>query len=123
MDRSISTLSVSTLIPSAHRVTANSLLPRVRLSVRAQVTWWTGWGQRRLLLLLLLRVLADGVDHVDRPDDDPDQGHQHDGGQARGALEHDRGHEQGDQHGPEGEHDGLPTGAVGPLGPDHAPFG
>src|ERR1700733_13357044 len=108
MDRSISTLSVSTLIPSAHRVTANSLLPRVRLSVRAQVTWWTAWGQRRLLLLP--RVLAHGVDHVDRPDDDPDQGHEHDGGQPWGPLAHDRGPEQGDHPGPEGEHDGLPTG-------------
>jgi len=28
---------------------------------------------------LLLRVLAHGVGHVDDPDNDPDQGHEHDG--------------------------------------------
>ena len=72
---------------------------------------------------LLLLLLAHGVGHVDDADDDPDQAHEHDGGAARGPLEHNRGHRQGDQHGPEGQREGLPAGAVGPLGPHHAPFG
>jgi hypothetical protein len=42
---------------------------------------------------------------------------------ARGPPEHDRGHWQGDQHGPEGQYERLTTGAVGPFGPGHAPFG
>ena len=41
---------------------------------------------------LLLRVPAHGVGHIDDADDDPDEGHEHDGGDARGSLEHDRGH-------------------------------
>jgi uncharacterized membrane protein len=72
---------------------------------------------------LRLRGLAHAIGHVDDPDDDPDQGHEHDGGQTRGPLEHDRSHRRGDQHGPEGQHDGLPTGVVGPSGPDHALLG
>jgi hypothetical protein len=43
-------------------------------------------------------MLAHGVGHVDDPGDDPD-------------------------HGSHGHHDGLPAGAVGPLGPDRALLG
>ena len=38
-------------------------------------------------------------------------------------LEHDRGHRQGRQHGPDGHHDRLPTGVVGPFGPGRAQLG
>jgi hypothetical protein len=70
-----------------------------------------------------LRMLAEGVDHVDDADDDPDQGHQHEGGDARRPLEHDRGHRQRDQHGPDSQQQGLPGRGVGPVGPEGAPLG
>jgi hypothetical protein len=70
-----------------------------------------------------LRMLAEGVDHVDDADDDPDQGHQHEGGDARRSLEHDRGHRQRDQHGPDSQQQGLPGRGVGPVGPEGAPLG
>src|SRR6202044_2501785 len=44
-------------------------------------------GSAVLVRRLRLRLLAGGVDHVDDADDDPDQGHEHEGGDARGALQ------------------------------------
>jgi hypothetical protein len=73
-------------------------------------------------VILLGRVLAQGVGHVDGADDDPDEGHEHDGGDTRRRREHDRGHEQGDRHRPPGQQEGLPGGLVHPFGPDFSSF-
>ncbi len=70
-----------------------------------------------------LRAPVHGADHVDDADDDPDQGHQHQGGHAWGPLKHDRGHRQRDQHGPDRQQQGLTGGGVGAFGPQGAALG
>src|SRR5689334_11850113 len=110
--RQIPTLPSSMLMSPTARRTALSfrLACRQTLSGGCRVTQSS---KRRLLL----RVLTYGVCHVDDADDYPDQGHEHDGCDARGTLEHDRGYRQRDQHRSEGQREGLLAEAVGPFGP------